>query len=84
MYWKMSIDLSRPLVPSMGHHDPLDGFITYSELQATFVNDWRRSPELDLTEEINDIAGMCRGKSWPRMIPSASAGSCLTPTGRPR
>lgn len=25
MYWKMSIDLSRPLVPSMGHHDPLDG-----------------------------------------------------------
>ena len=35
MYWKMSIDLSRPLVPSMGHHDPLDGFVTYSELQAT-------------------------------------------------
>jgi hypothetical protein len=32
MYWKMSIDLSRPLVPSMGHHDPLDGFVTYSEL----------------------------------------------------
>ena len=28
MYWKMSIDLSRPLVPSMGHHDPLDGLVT--------------------------------------------------------
>ena len=25
MYWKMSIDLSRPQVHSMGHHDPLDG-----------------------------------------------------------
>lgn len=25
MYWKMSIDLSRPQVRSMGHHDPLDG-----------------------------------------------------------
>lgn len=34
MYWKMSIALDRPLVPSMGHHDPLDGFLTYLELQA--------------------------------------------------
>lgn len=28
MYWKMSIDLTRPLVKSMGQHDPLDGFVT--------------------------------------------------------
>ena len=35
MYWKMSIDLSRPLVSSMGQHDPLDGLITYWQLQAT-------------------------------------------------
>ena len=35
MYWKMSIDLSYPLVPSMGLHDPLDGLVTYSQLQAT-------------------------------------------------
>ena len=34
MFWKMSIDLSRPLVPSMGHHDPLDGFITYYQLDT--------------------------------------------------
>lgn len=27
MHWKMSIDLSRPLVASMGHHDPLDGYV---------------------------------------------------------
>lgn len=27
MYWKMSIDLSRPLVGSMGAHDPLEGLI---------------------------------------------------------
>lgn len=32
MVWKMSIDLSRPLVPSMGHHDPLDGWITFEQL----------------------------------------------------
>jgi hypothetical protein len=35
MYWKMSTDLWRPLVPSMGHHDPLDGYITFRQLQAT-------------------------------------------------
>ena len=35
MYWKMSIDLSRPLVASMGHHDPLDGYVTYVALDAT-------------------------------------------------
>jgi hypothetical protein len=32
MCWKMSIDLSRPLVPSMGQHDPLDGLITARQL----------------------------------------------------
>ncbi|HJX55592.1 MAG TPA: hypothetical protein VJ350_02035, partial [Methanoregula sp.] len=37
MYWKMSTDLTRPLVPSMGQHDPLDGFVTYHELQLTAV-----------------------------------------------
>jgi hypothetical protein len=35
MYWKVSIDLSRPLVPSMGQHDPLDGFLTCVELDLT-------------------------------------------------
>ena len=27
MYWKMSIDLSRPLIKTMGTHDPLEGLI---------------------------------------------------------
>lgn len=35
MYWKMSIDLSRPLVASMGHHDPLDGVVTYAQIRET-------------------------------------------------
>lgn len=33
MRWKMSIDLDRALVPSMGQHDPLDGYVSYK-----FVN----------------------------------------------
>lgn len=35
MVWKMSTDLSRPLVPSMGQHDPLDGYVTALQLEAT-------------------------------------------------
>jgi len=35
MYWKMSTDLSRPLVSSMGQHDALDAYITYLQLSAT-------------------------------------------------
>jgi hypothetical protein len=35
MVWKMSTDLSRPLVASMGQHDPLDGLITCVQLETT-------------------------------------------------
>jgi hypothetical protein len=64
MYWKMSIDLTRPLVPSMGHHDPLDGFVTYNELQATAAKDPERSTGRNLLAEIADMADICEGKNW--------------------
>jgi hypothetical protein len=35
MYWKMNIDLTRPQVPSMGQHDPLDGYVSNLQLQTT-------------------------------------------------
>ena len=35
MFWKMSVDLDRPLVPSMGHHDPLDGWVVAQMLIAS-------------------------------------------------
>jgi hypothetical protein len=44
----------------MGQHDPLDGFITYLELQATAPVD----AETNLEGEIDEIAGICAGKSW--------------------
>jgi len=53
MYWKVSIDLSRPLVPAMGQHDPLDGLVTYSELQAA-------AGGTDLMPEIADMVRICR------------------------
>ncbi|MFX0084706.1 MAG: hypothetical protein ACFFAU_03450 [Candidatus Hodarchaeota archaeon] len=37
MFWKMSIDLSYPLVPSMGQHDPIDGYVTFNEIK-TFID----------------------------------------------
>ncbi len=63
MYWKMSIELLYPLVASMGHHDPLDGFITYNQLQATAAKDSKK-PMLDLNAEIADMAEICKGKDW--------------------
>jgi hypothetical protein len=63
MYWKMSIDLSYTLVPSMGQHDALDGFVTYSELQAA-AWDFGPSSRLDLGAEIDDMATICWGGSW--------------------
>jgi hypothetical protein len=63
MYWKMSIDLSYPLVASMGLHDPLDGLVTYSQLQATAAEDPGQLTE-DLRAEILDMTNMCEGKSW--------------------
>jgi len=64
MYWKMSIDLFRPLVESMGQHDPLDGFITYQQLEATT----KRFPDtpsgLRLETEIEEMLAMCNRQTW--------------------
>ncbi len=62
MYWKMSTNLSYPLVQSMGLHDPLDGLITYTQLAATAAGDAERSA--DLKTEIADMAGMAKGRGW--------------------
>jgi hypothetical protein len=53
MYWKLSVDLSRPLVASMGQHDPLDGLVTYAQLEANAAG-WGAS----LADAIADFAAM--------------------------
>ena len=71
--WKMSIDLSYPLVSSMGHHDPLDGLITYKQIQATSVELYSASgPELD--SEIADIELICKGRNWATNDPLGLGG----------
>jgi hypothetical protein len=60
MVWKMSIDLSHPLISSMGQHDPLDGLVTYSELQMTADSFPGRSSLPDLRAGIVDMIELCR------------------------
>ncbi|MGA7798198.1 MAG: hypothetical protein WB986_06190 [Methanoregula sp.] len=61
MYWKMSIDLTRSLVPSMGQHDPLDGLVTYNELQLAATREFGLMAQPVLAQEIADMTGICRG-----------------------
>jgi len=62
IYWKMRIDLSAPLVPSMGQQDALDGLITYSRLQASAGKISERLPSLG--PEIAEMAALCRGMNF--------------------
>ena len=73
LYWKMSIDLSRPQVKSMGHHDPLDGLISCLEIREQTAG----QQEMDLpvlSEEIVDLIDMCRGANWATPDPLGLGG----------
>ena len=60
MYWKMSIDLTHPQVRTMGQHDPLDGYITCLQLEATAsALGAPNGPDLDA--EVADFASMLPG-----------------------
>jgi len=71
MYWKMSIDLSRPLVPSMGHHDPLDAYIIDRELLASAQ---RPLVGPSLAEPIHQAASMIEGGEWATPDPLGIGG----------
>jgi hypothetical protein len=59
MYWKMSIDLSRPLVPSMGAHDPLEGLICTESAKKAAPE---KAPELELLAR--KFVKLCAGHDW--------------------
>ena len=74
MYWKMSIDLSRPLVSSMGQHDALDGYITALQLAATATGlpDPVTDPDLDAATQ--GFAGIIKGGDWASADPLGIGG----------
>ncbi len=73
MYWKMSTDLRRPLVSSMGQHDPLDGLVTFRELQqASIPGTGPAQPVLE--GEIAEMAEIGRGLSLSTSDPLGTGG----------
>lgn len=56
--WKMSSDLSRPLVAASGQHDALDGFITCTELRTTALRDRCSLGGPLLDHELSSLAAM--------------------------
>jgi hypothetical protein len=74
MYWKMSVDLSRAQVPSMGQHDPLDGLITYQQLEATAKGFPETPAGLSLKTEIEELEVMCAGGNWATEDPLGIGG----------
>jgi len=63
VYWKMSTDLSRPLVPSVGLHDALDGFITFREAQNA-AKTAGRVGATDLSAAIESLSFLCQRRNW--------------------
>jgi len=77
LHWKMSIDLSYPLVHTSGQHDPLDGLITALTLRAEDQSNADR--ELDAL--ITELAALCRGRRWETDDP-LGIGGLLFDAGR--
>ncbi|MFD2515212.1 hypothetical protein ACFSRY_15165 [Pontibacter locisalis] len=72
MYWKMSIDLTRPLVTSMGAHDPLEGLICAESARLA-------TPQKanDLEPLIKDFETLCAGQDWATTDPLGLGGLLL-------
>jgi len=71
MYWKMSIDLTYPLVASMGQHDALDGFVTYLELAKTAS---KNNINLNLNGQISSLFQMSQAMNMDSSDPLGIGG----------
>ncbi len=78
--WKMSIDLSRPLVAAMGQHDPLDGYVTTAQLRATA---WALAPRAEgpaLDDELASYQAMLSPEDWTTADPLGLGGMLVDAT----
>lgn len=69
LYWKASIDLTRPLVASSGLHDPLDGLVTGLVLGAAGNNQ-----EAALADVNAELVASCREGRWATTDPLGIGG----------
>jgi len=81
LVWKMSIDLSRPLVESMGQHDALDGLVTCVQLQSTAAALHVSVEGPSLAEERHGFETMTAGATWATTDP-LGLGELLTDAWR--
>jgi hypothetical protein len=72
MYWKMSIDLSRPLVEGMGAHDPLEGLLC-----AKSILDIVPEKSGQLAPLVQDLEKLCAGQNWLTTDPLGIGGLLL-------
>jgi hypothetical protein len=71
--WKMSIDLSRPLVSGSNPHDALDGYVTYRLVEET--GEGCSSPQL--SGEISVLQQLCIDVRWGTNDPLGIGGLLL-------
>ena len=74
MAWTMSIDLSRPLISSMGHHDPLEGVISCAQLRASASELGEQGGPPELTKELSGFASMIEDGDWATTDPLGLGG----------
>lgn len=74
MSWKMSVDLSRPLVPSMGQHDPLDGWLTFLDLRAAAARTPGAGDLPDLGPRLGDLRRIAEATEWASADPLGLGG----------
>jgi len=74
LVWKASIDLTRPLVPSMGAHDPLDGLLTFRALRDDALRLGWSAADVGLDRAIGELRSMCAGRGWATADPLGVGG----------
>ncbi len=72
--WKMSIDLARPQVPSVGQHDPLDGYVTVEQLRASAAALGVADEPPRLKRERDSFQAMLAGGDWTTPDPLGIGG----------
>jgi hypothetical protein len=81
IYWKMSTDLSGPLVPATGLHDALDGLITFREAKHALTKWPTKHNEADLSSAIESLSVLCQHGEWTTTDP-LGLGGLLFDAGR--
>lgn len=72
MYWKMSVDLQRPLVPTQGAHDPLEGLLcALGARESTGISNEK------LDTMVDRLALLCEGRDWSTVDPLGIGGLLL-------